>query len=89
MSSLTEAILFFRDDDIVKEMYFSEFEAGAAKKHLRGVAKGPLELVKDKLWPLKESVDDKLSSNIRAIQFNIFEKTDPFENNAFFFMLVS
>ena len=27
MSSLTEAILFFRDDDIVKEMYFSEFEA--------------------------------------------------------------
>ena len=31
------------------------------------------ELVKDKLWPLKESVDDKLSSNIRAIQFNIFE----------------
>ena len=27
MSSLTEAILFFRDDNIVKEMYFSEFEA--------------------------------------------------------------
>lgn len=27
MSSLTEAILFLRDDDVVKEMYFSEFEA--------------------------------------------------------------
>ncbi|SVD38703.1 uncharacterized protein METZ01_LOCUS391557, partial [marine metagenome] len=31
------------------------------------------ELIKIKLWPLKESIDDKLSPNMRAIQFNIFE----------------
>ena len=31
------------------------------------------ELIKIRLWPLKESIDDKLSPNMRAIQFNIFE----------------
>tara|TARA_Y100001970_G_scaffold279301_1_gene386387 strand:- start:10339 stop:12903 length:2565 start_codon:yes stop_codon:yes gene_type:complete len=31
------------------------------------------ETIKTKLWPIKEEVDDKLSSNTRAIQFNIFE----------------
>ncbi|KAA5737691.1 glutamate--tRNA ligase, partial [Klebsiella pneumoniae] len=34
---LAEQIRYFYED-------FSEFEAGAAKKHLRGVAKEPLEL---------------------------------------------
>ena len=32
------------------------------------------ELIKNKLWPLKEDIDDKLSANVRAIQFNVFEK---------------
>ncbi|MDC1184715.1 hypothetical protein N8080_01945, partial [Alphaproteobacteria bacterium] len=31
------------------------------------------DLIKTKLWPLNESIDDKLSSNVRAIQFNLFE----------------
>ena len=31
------------------------------------------ELIQNKLWPLKEDIDDKLSANIRAIQFNVFE----------------
>jgi len=31
------------------------------------------ELIKNKLWPLKEDIDDKLSANVRAIQFNVFE----------------
>ena len=31
------------------------------------------QLIKIKLWPLKESIDDKLSPNVRAIQFNVFE----------------
>ena len=31
------------------------------------------DLIKTKLWPLNENIDEKLSSNIRAIQFNLFE----------------
>ena len=31
------------------------------------------DLIKTKLWPLNESIDENLSSNIRAIQFNLFE----------------
>ena len=31
------------------------------------------DLIIIKLWPLNESIDDKLSPNIRAIQFNLFE----------------
>jgi ATP-dependent RNA helicase SUPV3L1/SUV3 len=31
------------------------------------------DLIKKKLWPLNESIDEKLSPNIRAIQFNLFE----------------
>ena len=31
------------------------------------------ELIKTKLWPLKENIDDKISANVRAIQFNVFE----------------
>ena len=40
------------------------------------------ELIKSKLWPLREKIDEKLSPNMRAIQFNIFENlgTLPIEN---------
>jgi ATP-dependent RNA helicase SUPV3L1/SUV3 len=31
------------------------------------------DLIKTKLWPISENIKDKLSSNIRAIQFNLFE----------------
>ena len=31
------------------------------------------DLITTKLWPLNEDIDDKLSPNIRAIQFNLFE----------------
>ena len=31
------------------------------------------DLIKNKLWPLNESIDEKSSPNIRAIQFNLFE----------------
>ncbi|MCK8076523.1 glutamate--tRNA ligase [Vibrio sp. 1CM2L] len=40
---------------------FSEFEAGAAKKHLRGVAKGPLELALAKV----EALEDFTTTNIK------------------------
>ncbi len=30
-------------------------------------------IISKNLWPLKESIDEKFSSNMRAIQFNIFE----------------
>lgn len=43
---LAEQIRYFYED-------FSEFEAGAAKKHLRGVAKGPLELALAKVEALE------------------------------------
>ena len=31
------------------------------------------ELIKTQLWPIKEGIDDKLSPNVRAIKYNIFE----------------
>ena len=43
------------------------------------------ELITIKLWPLNERIDDKLSSNTRAIQYNLFEnlgilQIDKFKN---------
>ncbi|WP_299686262.1 glutamate--tRNA ligase [uncultured Vibrio sp.] len=51
---LAEQSRYFYED-------FSEFEAGAAKKHLRGVAKGPLELALAKV----ESLEDFTTANIK------------------------
>mgnify|MGYP001396761387 CR=1 FL=1 len=31
------------------------------------------DLIKTKLWPLNESIDEKLSPNVRAVQFSLFE----------------
>ena len=31
------------------------------------------ELIKSKLWPVKEDIGENLSANVRALQFNIFE----------------
>ena len=49
------------------------------------------ELIKTKLWPLKEDIDDKLSANIRAIQFNVFENlgTLPIANYTSFLKNIS
>ncbi|OEF24233.1 glutamate--tRNA ligase [Vibrio rumoiensis] len=46
---------------------FSEFEAGAAKKHLRGVAKGPLELALSKIEALTEWSTENLHGVIEAV----------------------
>ncbi|MEZ9295658.1 glutamate--tRNA ligase [Vibrio cyclitrophicus] len=51
---LAEQSRYFYED-------FSEFEAGAAKKHLRGVAKGPLELARAKV----EALEDFTTVNIK------------------------
>ncbi|WP_146448526.1 glutamate--tRNA ligase [Vibrio kanaloae] len=51
---LAEQSRYFYED-------FSEFEAGAAKKHLRGVAKGPLELALAKA----EALEDFTTANIK------------------------
>ncbi|MGR5000795.1 glutamate--tRNA ligase [Vibrio celticus] len=51
---LAEQSRYFYED-------LSEFEAGAAKKHLRGVAKGPLELALAKV----EALDDFTTANIK------------------------
>ena len=51
---LAEQSRYFYED-------FSEFEAGAAKKHLRGVAKGPLELALAKV----EALEDFTTTNIK------------------------
>jgi len=51
---LAEQSRYFYED-------FSEFEAGAAKKHLRGVAKGPLELALAKA----EALEDFTTVNIK------------------------
>ncbi|WP_196138083.1 glutamate--tRNA ligase [Aliikangiella sp. G2MR2-5] len=45
---------------------FEEFEAKAAKKHLRGVAKEPLVLVKEKLSALTEWSPEALNNAINA-----------------------
>ncbi|MEZ8106771.1 glutamate--tRNA ligase [Vibrio cortegadensis] len=51
---LAEQSRYFYED-------LSEFEAGAAKKHLRGVAKGPLELALAKV----EALEDFTTANIK------------------------
>ncbi|SBS62354.1 glutamate--tRNA ligase [Vibrio atlanticus] len=51
---LAEQSRYFYED-------FSEFEVGAAKKHLRGVAKGPLELALAKV----EALEDFTTANIK------------------------
>ncbi|MEZ9578133.1 MULTISPECIES: glutamate--tRNA ligase [unclassified Vibrio] len=51
---LAEQSRYFYED-------FSEFEAGAAKKHLRGVAKGPLELALAKV----EALENFTTANIK------------------------
>ncbi|TWD38063.1 glutamyl-tRNA synthetase [Vibrio crassostreae] len=51
---LAEQSRYFYED-------FSEFEAGASKKHLRGVAKGPLELALAKV----EALEDFTTANIK------------------------
>lgn len=45
---------------------FSEFEAAAAKKHLRGVAKGPLELALQKVEALEEWSTESIKDNVIA-----------------------
>ncbi|MBU2898486.1 glutamate--tRNA ligase [Vibrio hepatarius] len=54
---LTEQIRYFYED-------FSEFEAGAAKKHLRGVAKGPLELALAKVESLESWGAESIKDNV-------------------------
>lgn len=46
---------------------FEEFEAGAAKKHLRGVAKGPLELALAKVEALEEWTTENLHNVIEEV----------------------
>ncbi|WP_420935558.1 glutamate--tRNA ligase [Alteromonas sp. A081] len=45
---------------------YDEFDANAAKKHLRPVARGPLELVKDKLLALEEWTPASIQAAINA-----------------------
>ncbi|MFY2509379.1 glutamate--tRNA ligase [Vibrio pectenicida] len=54
---LAEQIRYFYED-------FSEFEAGAAKKHLRGVAKGPLELALAKVESLENWGTESIKNNV-------------------------
>ena len=56
---LAEQIRYFYED-------FSEFEAGAAKKHLRGVAKGPLELALAKVEALEEWTTSNIKDGVIA-----------------------
>ncbi|MBD1574989.1 glutamate--tRNA ligase [Vibrio sp. S11_S32] len=46
---------------------FAEFEAGAAKKHLRGVARGPLELALSKIEALTDWSTESLHGVIEAV----------------------
>ncbi|GAM64851.1 glutamyl-tRNA synthetase [Vibrio ishigakensis] len=54
---LAEQIRYFYED-------FSEFEAGAAKKHLRGAAKAPLELALAKAEALADWTTDSIKENV-------------------------
>ncbi|MFA0029228.1 glutamate--tRNA ligase [Vibrio breoganii] len=54
---LAEQVRYFYED-------FSEFEAGAAKKHLRGVAKGPLELALAKAEALTNWSTDAIKDGV-------------------------
>ncbi|WP_341660543.1 glutamate--tRNA ligase [Vibrio sp.] len=56
---LAEQIRYFYED-------FSDFEAGAAKKHLRGVAKGPLELALAKVETLESWDTASIKENVIA-----------------------
>nr|WP_319555754.1 glutamate--tRNA ligase [uncultured Vibrio sp.] len=56
---LAEQIRYFYED-------FSEFEAGAAKKHLRGVAKAPLELALAKAEALTEWTTESIKQDVIA-----------------------
>ncbi|MEZ9408992.1 glutamate--tRNA ligase [Vibrio lentus] len=56
---LAEQSRYFYED-------FSEFEAGAAKKHLRGVAKGPLELALAKVEALEEFTTANIKDGVIA-----------------------
>ncbi|MEZ8826804.1 glutamate--tRNA ligase [Vibrio amylolyticus] len=56
---LAEQSRYFYED-------FSEFEAGAAKKHLRGVAKGPLELALAKVEALEEFATANIKDGVIA-----------------------
>ena len=56
---LAEQIRYFYED-------FSEFEAGAAKKHLRGVAKQPLELALAKAEALQDWTTDSIKQGVIA-----------------------
>ncbi|MDA0146938.1 glutamate--tRNA ligase [Vibrio sp. LaRot3] len=56
---LAEQIRYFYED-------FSEFEAGAAKKHLRGVAKEPLELALAKVEALEAWETASIKDNVIA-----------------------
>ncbi|MDA9557188.1 glutamate--tRNA ligase [Vibrio sp.] len=57
---LAEQIGYFYAD-------FSEFEAGAAKKHLRGVAKSPLALALSKIEALDEWTTENLKNVIKDV----------------------
>ncbi|PTO81438.1 glutamate--tRNA ligase [Vibrio splendidus] len=56
---LAEQSRYFYED-------FSEFEAGAAKKHLRGVAKGPLELALARVEALEEFTTANIKDGVIA-----------------------
>ncbi|PMK01700.1 glutamate--tRNA ligase [Vibrio sp. 10N.261.55.A7] len=56
---LAEQSRYFYED-------FSEFEAGAAKKHLRGVAKAPLELALAKVEALEEFTTANIKDGVIA-----------------------
>ncbi|MFZ3410505.1 glutamate--tRNA ligase [Vibrio chagasii] len=56
---LAEQSRYFYED-------FFEFEAGAAKKHLRGVAKGPLELALAKVEALEEFTTANIKDGVIA-----------------------
>lgn len=62
---LAEQSRYFYED-------FSEFEAGAAKKHLRGVAKGPLELALSKV----EALNDWTTENLHGVIAQVCEELE-------------
>ena len=59
LKELAEISTYFYQD-------YDEFDANAAKKHLRPVARGPLELVKDKLLALEEWTAANIQAAINA-----------------------
>ena len=59
LKELAEISTYFYQD-------YEAFDANAAKKHLRPVARGPLERVKDKLMALEEWNPESIQSAINA-----------------------